>query len=355
MMGYARGWRLAIVATALVGIVLLIRARRQATASRSVSTSPPKPSPSRAAMDAPVSSDEKAREYRARGPWARAASRLLRKPLAVFALLILLGIFAAAAFAEKIAPHDYSRYDFETIMHAPTLKGRHFFGTDEIGRDLFSRTLYAIQTSVEVSLAVALLATLIGIVVGALAGYFGGWIDNALMRLVDFVVTIPALVVLFVAIVYFGSLSPLTIAAVLALYLWTTVARVVRASFASLREMPFVEAARAAGASDLRIVLRHLLPNAAGAVIVAATLLVGQVILLETTVEFFGYGLNQTTELSLGNLVAAGLYNRGGFSTFAWWLYTLPALVIVVIIVCVNIAGDSLDEALAPMQPGRSL
>ncbi len=285
---------------------------------------------------------------RSRGPWARALRRFRRQPLAVAALVLLLVIFGAGALATKVAPYGYSGYNLDAIPPlAPTRKGNHFFGTDEIGRDTFSRTLYGIRTSAEVSLSVAVLASLLGVLIGGLAGYYGGWIDNVLMRIVDFLVTIPALVLLFTTIVYFGVPSPLKIGVILTLYLWTAVARVVRGSFASLREAEYVEAARAAGASDGRIILRHLLPNAAGSIIVAATLLVGQVILLESTVEFFEYGIDQNAVPSLGNLVADSVKNEGLGSPW-WWLYLMPASFIVAMIMCVNFVGDSLDEALNP-------
>jgi peptide/nickel transport system permease protein len=295
------------------------------------------------AGSAPVAA---AGEVRTRGPWSRAVRRFGRRPLAVSALAILLVIFGAGALAGHVAPYSYTQIHLDAINLSPRLTGYHFFGTDQIGRDYFSRTLYAVRTSAEVGLSVAILGTLVGVVVGGLAGYYGGTVDAALMRVVDFVSTIPGLGVLFAAIVLVGVPTPRRVAEVLILYLWTAVARVVRGSFFALRETEYVEAARAAGASDARILVRHLLPNSAGAIVVAGSLLVGQAILLETTIEFFDYGINQNVRPSLGNLIADATHYSGLLTN--WWLYAMPAIVLVVMLVCVNFVGDSLDEALNP-------
>jgi len=290
--------------------------------------------------------DARGRAVRSRGPWARAFARFRRQWLALVALGVLVIVFGAGALAAHLSPYPFSAYDPLAANLPPTLEGHHFFGTDQIGRDLFSRTLFGIRSSLLVGVAVAAFATLIGIVVGGLAGYFGGWLDNALMRLVELVVTIPALGVLFVAIIFLGVPTPRKAAEVLILYLWTGVARVVRAQFVSLRETEFVEAARAAGASGFRIVFRHLVPNAFGSIVVAASLLVGQAILLDATLEFFDFGISGNTQPSLGNLIADAT-KYGGLDV-DWWLYAMPASVIVLLLVCVNFLGDCLDEALNP-------
>ena len=287
-----------------------------------------------------------ANSLRPRGPWVRAIGRFRKRPLGMLALAVLLLICLLGALASVIAPYDYSALDFNALNLAPTTAGHHFFGTDQLGRDTLSRTLYAIRTSLEVSLAVSFVATLIGIVIGAIAGYYGSWTDNILMRGVDFIVTVPAIGVLFVAIVFLGALTPKRTAEVLILYLWTIVARVVRSNVLSLREREFVEAARAAGASDVRVLTRHILPNSLGPILVAATTLVGQAILLEAMVEFFSFGIDSNQVPTLGNLIADGTKYTG--LDPLWWLYTFPAIVLVVLLVCVNFVGDSLDEALNP-------
>lgn len=245
-----------------------------------------------------------------------------------------------------IAPYSFSAINVNQLSRPPS--AHHFFGTDLLGRDHFSRTLYAVRTSETVALSVAVAGTLIGIVIGALGGYYGGWLDAVLMRVVDFTVALPVLAVLFTAIVFFGAPTPRKIGTVLAVVLWTSVARVVRASFNSLREREYVDAARAAGASDLRIIVAHLLPNAIGAIIAAATLMVGQAILLDATMKFLDYGYDAGVTPSLGNLVAdTTKYGLEKGNTY-WWLYMPPALVIIVILIGVNVVGDSLDEALNP-------
>ncbi|HEY1367161.1 MAG TPA: ABC transporter permease [Gaiellaceae bacterium] len=287
-----------------------------------------------------------------RSPASRAFRRFRRHRIGMAALVVLLLVLAAGALASWIAPYNFSVLDFGATNQGPTLAGHHFFGTDQLGRDTFSRTLYAVRSSAEVALAVSALATLLGIVVGALSGYYGGWLDNVLMRAVDFLVTLPAMAILFVAIVFLGALTPRKVAEVLILYLWTTVARVVRSSVVALRELDYIDAARAAGASDLRIMLRHVVPNLTGPIIVSATLMIGQAILLEAMVEFFSFGIDSNRTPTLGNLVADGTKYTG--LDPLWWLYTFPAIVLVIMLVCVNFVGDSLDDAFDPRAISRA-
>jgi peptide/nickel transport system permease protein len=288
-------------------------------------------------------------EVRSVGPWRQAIRRFRRQRLGVAALLVLVVIFAAGALASVVAPYGYNEIHIN-LKHfgkaqPPTFDGRHFFGTDDAGKDVLSQTLYGIRTSVKVAVSVAGLAGLIGIVIGALAGYYGGWIDSVLARVVDTVISFPALLVLLAAFSTLRGLGLKEIGAILVVLLWTSVARVVRASFLSLREREYVEAARAMGASDLRIIVRHLLPNSVGPIIVVVTSVVGQAILLEATVDFFGYGIYSAVTPTLGNLVADSLRDLG---TTSWWLYTFPTAAIVTILLCVNYVGDSLDRALNP-------
>ena len=287
---------------------------------------------------------------RSRGLGRQSFTRLRREKLTLGALFVLLAIFAAGALAPEIAPYGFGHLDLRPNqeLQPPTLAGRHFFGTDDIGHDLFSETLYGVRTSAEIALSVAVLAGLLGTLVGAIAGYCGGWLDSVLMRIVDFVMTLPVLAVLLASIVFAPQmhLTPLVVAVVLTLYMWTSVARVVRVSFAALREVPFVEAARAMGASPARVIVRHMLPNSFGPIIVAATALIGQAILLEATVEYFNYGVSSLLRPSLGNLVADS--TKAGLDLAHWWLFALPAVVIVVMIGCANFVADSLDEALNP-------
>lgn len=285
---------------------------------------------------------------RPRGPWRRAARRYARRPLGVVALLVLLAILVAALLGGRITPHFVNQIDFASLNHpvGPTLRGGHLFGTDYLGRDIFSQSLYALHSTVRIALLVAAVAGAFGVVVGATAGYAGGWVDAVLMRLVDLVVTVPALAVLLALLVYISPLTDEHIGFVLMAYMWTGVARVVRASCLSLREREFVEAAHASGASPLRIVLRHLLPNCSGPIIVATTSVFGQFIVLSATLDFFNVGTTQLSGPTLGNLLADAT-KYGPIGQVPWWTWAMPALVLILLLACVNFVGDCLDDVLA--------
>jgi ABC-type dipeptide/oligopeptide/nickel transport system permease subunit len=290
-------------------------------------------------------------EVRRVGPWGQAARRFWRQRLGVAALVVLLLIVAAGLLSGVIAPYGYNKLDLAHFgtPQPPSFSGKHFFGTNDAGKDLLSQTLYGIRASVKVALSVAALAGLIGVVVGALAGYYRGWVDAALARVLDVVASFPALLVLLAAFVSFGKVGLREIGLILIGLLWTTVARVVRSSVLSLREKEYVEAARAMGASDLRIIVRHLIPNTAGPIIVAVTSVIGQAILLEATIDFFGFGIYAAETATLGSLVADGFQQPlRGLATEFWWTYTFPTLAVVVLLLCVNYVGDSLDRALNP-------
>jgi len=284
-----------------------------------------------------------------RGPWRRAARNYLRRPVGVVALVILLALVAVALEAGRIARYPVNFVDLAHINQAsgPTLTGGHFFGTDYLGRDLFSQTMYGLRTSLFIALMVAASAAVIGVLVGGAAGYLGGWGDAILMRGVDVIVAVPVMVVTLVAFSYFSILTPTDIGLVLILYMWTTVARVVRASYASLREREFVEAAHALGASPLRVAVRHMLPNSLGVVLVAATAVIGQALVLEATIDFFSLGTTQQSGPTLGNLVADATKYNVPINQVPWWSYTCPSLVLVLLLLCVNFVGDSVDQALA--------
>jgi ABC-type dipeptide/oligopeptide/nickel transport system permease subunit len=283
-------------------------------------------------------------EIRARSQWAYARRRFFRHRLAVGSLLVVSAIFICGALANHIAPYTYNQLDLQNTFHAPTLTANHFFGTDDLGRDFFSRVLYGIRTSETVGLFVAALSTLVGVIIGALAGYYGGWIDNLLMRLTDLVLTLPALAVLLTFSALYGSGDKWRIAFILALFFWTNLARIVRGVFLSLREKEYVEAAKAAGAGDVRIMARHMLPNSIGPIVVNATLTVGQAILVEAALAFLGLGIQPPTP-ALGALVFEGQDNPQ-----AWWLTVFPGLTVVLIVLCVNFVGDGLRDALDPTQ-----
>ncbi|HWG55863.1 MAG TPA: ABC transporter permease [Gaiellaceae bacterium] len=284
-------------------------------------------------------------ELKARSQWGYAARRFVRHRLAMGSLVILIALGFVAIFADKVAPYEFDALDFENLRIPPTTEGKHYFGTDLLGRDSLSRVVYGLRTSLWVALVVALLATIIGTAVGAISGYFGGVVDNVLMRLTDLVLTLPGLAVLLTISVYMGQGDPLRVAIILALLFWTGFARIVRGTFLSLREKEFVEAAKASGAGDFRIITRHMLPNAVGPIIVNATLIVAAAILTEAGLSFLGFGV-QPPNPALGVLINEG---QGEGLKF-WWLVTFPGLTIVLIALCINFIGDGLRDALDPTQ-----
>jgi ABC-type dipeptide/oligopeptide/nickel transport system permease subunit len=224
--------------------------------------------------------------------------------------------------------------------------GDHPFGLDnEIGRDMFAYTMRGVQMTLTVILIVGLLSTVIGVVMGAVAGYFGRWIDSALMRFTDVIITIPLLLVAAVAGFALGISGIWSVALVLGLFSWTTLARLVRAEFLALREREFVDAARVAGASNWRIIFKHILPNSVGVIVVTTTLLLGTAILLEAALGFLGFGI-RPPDVSLGRLVND--YD-GAFSTRPW-LFIWPGVMIIMIVLCLQFIGDGLRDAFDPRQ-----
>ncbi len=278
--------------------------------------------------------------------------RFLRRPAALAALIALLALIVIAVCAPLLAPAGWSEINLDNVHAAPSLA--HLFGTDNVGRDVLTRTLYGTRTTLEIALAATAIATLIGVVTGTAAGLLAGSTDALLMRVADLVTAFPAVVLTLAAIVYFRPVYPHTLLLIYAAIMWAVVARVVRAHLASLRGTPFVEAARALGASNTRIAARHLLPNAAGTIAVAATALIGQIVLLDATIEFFNYGLPESTQPSLGNLIADtvkfkfGLSNDPASAGYGWWTWLFPGLILILILTTTNLLGDLLDETLNP-------
>ncbi|HEX4747827.1 MAG TPA: ABC transporter permease [Gaiellaceae bacterium] len=304
-------------------------------------------------------------QLKARSQWQYARMRFFRHKLAVISLVVLIVIGLVAIFAKQLAPYGYDEINLETVdpttglALSPRMEDWHIFGTDQLGRDYLSRVIYGIRTSLWVALFVALLSTAIGTAVGAAAGYYGGKVDNLLMRFTDLLLTLPGLAVLLTAAVYLGSNDsevalgpisvtipqPMKIGLILAFLFWVGLARIVRGLFLSLREKEFVEAAKAAGASDFRIILRHILPNCVGPIVVFTTLITAAAILTEAALSFIGYGIQPPTP-ALGKLIVDG--QSEGFTL--WWLVVFPGLVITLIALCINFVGDGLRDALDPTQ-----
>ncbi|MEX2549986.1 MAG: ABC transporter permease [Nitriliruptoraceae bacterium] len=284
-------------------------------------------------------------DVEARTQWQMFRRKFLRHKLAMGSLVFLVVVVISAFNAETIAPYAYDEVNVIEASSPPKLEGLHLFGTDQLGRDYFSRVLFGTRTSLRVAGVVAVLSTLIGTVLGAVAGFYRGWIDAILMRFTDLVIIIPALAVLIVAASFFGQGQPLRIAVILALLLWTSLARIVRGVFLSLREKEYVQAARASGASDLRIMFRHMLPNTIGPIVVNMTLVLAAAIIIEATLSFLGIGVNPPTP-ALGVLINDG---RSSMQTL-WWLTIMPGLALVAIALAINFVGDGLRDALDPTQ-----
>ena len=270
--------------------------------------------------------------------------RFLQHRAAVVSLVVLLLVVIVALVGGRLWHYRFDEVtpDFST---GPSLK--HPFGTDSIGHDYFAQVLRGAQKSVQISLLVALLSSAFGTLIGAVAGYYGGKVDTLLMRFTDVVLSIPyiAFIVVLSNVVREGSGNWFFIALVLAAVVWTYVARTVRAVFLSLREKEFVEAARALGASDPRIMFRHMLPNALGPIIVAATIAVAVAILAETSLSYLGLGV-RPPDTSLGLLIADGQQA----ATTRPWLFYFPGLFIIIIALTVNFVGDGLRDAFDPTQ-----
>jgi peptide/nickel transport system permease protein len=268
--------------------------------------------------------------------------RFRRHKLAMASLAVLLLIALATALAGVIAPYRFSEQHLDAVLEGPSAK--HLLGTDTLGRDEFSRLLYGGRISLLVGLGVALSAGVLGTLIGAAAGFYGGRLDNIVMRITDLFLSIPLLVVLIIASRVTGG-GTLDIVVVLALVLWMPLARIVRGMFLSLKEKEFIEAARMLGASNRRIIFRHLVPNALGVIVVNVTLTVALAILTESLLSFLGFGIQPPTP-SWGNMLEDGR----GLMTLAGWLVWFPGLAILLTVLCVNFLGDGLRDALDPTQ-----
>ena len=277
-------------------------------------------------------------EYR--GLWGQFVYNLRANRLAMAGLVVVLVLLFTALFAPWLTTHDPNGIDVEAILLPPSLS--HPFGTDELGRDVFSRMIMGSRVSLEVGLVSAGVATLLGVILGALAGYYGGWVESSIMRFTDMMLCFPTFF-LILAVIALLEPSIINIMAVIGLTSWMGVARLVRAEFLSLKEREYVVAAKSLGAGDLRIIFRHILPNAMAPVLVAATLGVAGAILVESGLSFLGLGV-QPPAASWGNILNQGKANI----EIAWWLSLFPGLAILVTVLGYNLLGEGIRDALDP-------
>lgn len=285
-------------------------------------------------------------DYAQAPEWLTVLRRFRRHRVAMASALVLLIVVACAALAEVIAPHGATEQHLDRILEPPS---RDFLlGSDTLGRDNLSRILYGGRISLLVGGAVALISGVIGTSVGLVAGYYGRWVDAVLMRLTDTMLALPGLMVVIIAARILGD-GVWDVVIVLAGITWMIPARIVRGKVLALKEREFVEAARALGVPNRRIIVRHLLPNLAGEVMVSVSLTVAAAILAESTLSFLGLGVSATRTATWGNMLGG----NEGFVIIAPWLVWAPGLAIVVTALCVNFVGDGLRDSLDPTQDHR--
>ncbi len=273
--------------------------------------------------------------------WQIAWRRFLKHRLAMVGAVVALALSAIALFAPVLAPHAPDSISLTSRWAVP---GRtHLFGADELGRDEFSRIMFAGRISLSLGYIVAINISIIGMLVGAVSGFYGGKVDTVLMRLVDVLLSVPTLplYLILAALIPGGGVSRIIL--IFTTFGWTGVARLVRGQVLSLKRQDFVEAARAMGASETRLILRHLLPNAMAPVIVAATLTVGGAILGESALSYLGLGIAPPTA-SWGNM----LQRAQEYIWNASWLAVFPGVFIFITVLSFNFLGDGLRDALDP-------
>lgn len=267
-------------------------------------------------------------------------SRFRSNRLALCGAAIVILLFLLSVFAPYLTPYSPDDLDAYRILLPPS-EG-HWLGTDELGRDVLTRIIYGARISLKVGFVSVGIAAFIGTVAGLFSGYYGGWVDQLLMRFVDIMLCFPAFF-LILAVIALLEPSIWYIMMIIGLTGWMGVARLVRAEVLSLRERDFILAARAIGASDLRIIFRHILPNALSPVIVTATLGVAGAILTESALSFLGIGVQPPTP-SWGNMLTSGK----DYLEFAWWLSLFPGVAILITVLAYNLVGEGLRDALDP-------
>ncbi len=263
-----------------------------------------------------------------------------RNKLALAGCGIILFLIAVSLLAPLIAPYDAGAIDLKNVLAPPSFS--HWFGTDQLGRDVLSRMIWGARISLLVGFVATGLAILIGTILGAVAGYYGRWVDALIMRFVDIMLCFPTFFLILAVIAFLGP-SIWNIMIVIGLTSWMGVTRLVRADFISLRERDFVRAARAIGASDIRIIFMHVLPNAMASILVTATLGIAGAILTESALSFLGIGVQPPTP-SWGNILTAGKDNID----IAWWLSLYPGLAILITVVGYNLLGEGIRDASDP-------
>jgi peptide/nickel transport system permease protein len=266
--------------------------------------------------------------------------RFLRNKPAVASLALLVLLFIGCYALPPLLPYSYSDLDFYALQQPPTVD--HWFGTNGLGQDLLAQTLRGMQKSMLIGVCVAFISTIIAATVGTIAGYFGGWRDSTLMWIVDLMLVVPSFLLIAIVIQRTKG-SVVWLIVLLAAFSWMISSRIVRGMTMSLRDREFVAAARYMGVKNRRIIVRHIVPNVASILIIDTALNVGVAVLAETGLSFLGFGI-QPPDVSLGTLIADGTKSATTFP----WVFLFPAGVLVLIVLCANLTGDGLRDALDP-------
>jgi oligopeptide transport system permease protein len=280
-----------------------------------------------------------------RSLWSEAALRMRHNRMAMAAAAVLLVFALLAVSAPALSRYAYDALDWRNLAAAPFTADSHWLGTDRLGRDLFVRTLFGIRISLLISVATTSISIAIGVTWGAVAGYVGGRTDELMMRFVDVLYSLPYLFIVIILVTVFqrGSLPVLFCA--MGAVGWLTTARIVRGQTLALKGREFVEAARATGLGTAAILVRHIVPNLVGAVVVYATLTIPQMVLFESFLSFLGLGVQEPLA-SLGSLINDGAQEM----ETAPWMLLVPAGSLVMLLVCFNLLGDALRDALDPRE-----
>jgi peptide/nickel transport system permease protein len=266
--------------------------------------------------------------------------RLVKNKMGMAGLFIVAILFFTAILADYLAPYPPDRIDTENILAPPT--GAHYMGTDVLGRDVLSRIIHGAGVSLSVGFVAVGISTLIGVILGSLSGYYGSLVDRVVMRFVDIMLCFPTFFLILAVIAFIGP-SIWNIMVVIGVTSWMGVTRLVRAEFLSIRERDYVQAAISQGASDLRIIFLHILPNAMAPVLVAAPLGIAAAVLVESSLSFLGIGV-QPPDPSWGNMLTEGKDNI----EIAWWLSVFPGLAIFVTVMGYNLLGEAIRDSLDP-------
>jgi oligopeptide transport system permease protein len=285
-----------------------------------------------------------------RSPGRMALRRFLKNPRAVVCAALLLLVALATLVVPWISPHDYREQDFDYTYGAPN--ATYWMGSDALGRDLFTRLYLGGRISFMIGFAATAVSVLIGVLYGAISAFQGGRTDTIMMRFVDVLYSLPTMLVIIIVMAFLDSRGVHHVVIVLGLFGWLTMARIVRGQVLSLKEREFVEAARALGARPLSIILRHMIPNILGPVVVYASLSVPSAMLAESFISFLGLGISEP-ETSWGSLIKDGADALGAEKS-NWWLVAFPGAALALTLYCLNAVGDGLRDAVDVQQKAQA-